>query len=223
MLSLVEENYLKAIYHLSEGGVSQVSTNAIADAVHTKPASVSDMIQKLDRKGVIKYTKYQGVKVTGEGKEAALKVIRKHRLWEVFLVEQLNFNWDEVHEVAEQLEHIKSPLLIERLDAFLGHPKVDPHGDPIPDAKGVINANPKKPLQELSPGKSGVIKAVKDSSPAFLRHLDNIGAYLGARFKVLDKVKFDGSMHIEIDGSSTIFISKEVAANILIQESQWSE
>ena len=142
MLSLVEENYLKAIYHLSEEGREQVSTNAIADAIQTKPASVSDMIQKLDRKGVIEYTKYQGVKVTDNGREAALKVIRKHRLWEVFLVEQLNFHWDEVHEVAEQLEHIKSPLLIERLDAFLGYPKVDPHGDPIPDAQGVIRSKP---------------------------------------------------------------------------------
>ena len=218
MLSLVEENYLKTIYHLSEGGFSQVSTNSIADAIHTKPASVSDMIQKLDRKGVIQYTKYQGVTVTEDGREAALKVIRKHRLWEVFLVKQLNFNWDEVHEVAEQLEHIKSPLLIERLDAFLGHPRVDPHGDPIPDAKGVINTNPQKPLQELSSGNAGVIKAVKDSSPAFLRHLDNLGAYLGASFKVIDKVKFDGSMKIEIDNSPIIFISKEVAQNILIQE-----
>jgi len=144
MLSLVEENYLKAIYHLSDGGHAQVPTNAIAEAIHTKPASVSDMIQKLDRKGVIQYTKYQGVKVTDAGREAALKVIRKHRLWEVFLVKNLNFNWDEVHEVAEQLEHIRSPLLIKRLDAFLGHPNVDPHGDPIPDAKGAINTKPQK-------------------------------------------------------------------------------
>ena len=218
MLSLVEENYLKAIYHLSEGGQSQVSTNAIADAIHTKPASVSDMIQRLDRKGVINYTKYQGVKVTSEGQEAALRVIRKHRLWEVFLVEHLNFNWDEVHEVAEQLEHIKSPLLIERLDAFLGYPKVDPHGDPIPDAKGVINANPQKPLHELPAGSVVVIRAVKDSSPAFLQHMDKLGAYLGAELKIVEVVAFDGSMQIQIDQSNPVFISSEVAQNILVQE-----
>ena len=218
MLSLVEENYLKAIYHLSDGGNEQVSTNAIADAIHTKPASVSDMIQKLDRKGVIKYTKYQGVEVTNAGKTAALKVIRKHRLWEVFLVDQLNFNWDEVHEVAEQLEHIKSPLLIERLDAFLGHPTVDPHGDPIPDAEGIIRAKPQKPLDELNPGNHGVVRAVKDSSPAFLQHMDKLGAYLGAKVKVVDKVNFDSSMEISIDQANGIFISKEVAQNILVEE-----
>ncbi|GJM30527.1 MAG: iron-dependent repressor [Cyclobacteriaceae bacterium] len=218
MLSLVEENYLKAIYHLSEGGQAQVSTNAIADAIHTKPASVSDMIQKLDRKRVIQYTKYQGVKVTKEGKEAALKVIRKHRLWEVFLVEQLNFNWDEVHDVAEQLEHIKSPLLIERLDAFLGHPKVDPHGDPIPDAQGVINTKPQKPLHQLDLGAEAIIRAVKDSSPAFLRHLDKLGAYLGAGVKILEKEEFDNSMQIQIDQSTVVFISNEVGQNILVQE-----
>jgi len=218
MLSLVEENYLKAIYHLSDGGLSQVSTNAIAEAIHTKPASVSDMIQKLDRKGVIQYTKYQGVKVTDAGREAALKVIRKHRLWEVFLVKNLNFNWDEVHEVAEQLEHIRSPLLIKRLDAFLGHPNVDPHGDPIPDATGAINTKPQKQLQQLSPGSEGVIRAVKDSSPEFLQHMDKLGAYLGAQIKVLDKVDFDNSMQVIIDRSTAIFISKEVAQNILVQE-----
>lgn len=218
MLSLVEENYLKAIYHLSEGGRSLVSTNAIADAIHTKPASVSDMIQKLDRKGVIEYTKYQGVTVTNEGQEAALKVIRKHRLWEVFLVEKLNFNWDEVHEVAEQLEHIKSPLLIERLDTFLGYPKVDPHGDPIPDAKGVINTKPNKPLIDLEAGAEGIVRAVKDSSPAFLQHLDKLGAYLGASVVILDKVDFDLSMQVRIDQKHEVFISKEVSQNILVQE-----
>lgn len=220
MLSLVEENYLKAIYHLSEGGREQVSTNAIADAIQTKPASVSDMIQRLDRKGVINYTKYQGVKVTEEGQNAALKVIRKHRLWEVFLVEHLNFSWDEVHEVAEQLEHIKSPLLIERLDAFLGYPKVDPHGDPIPDAKGVIRAKPQQPLHDLATGSDGVIMAVKDSSPAFLQHLDKLGAYLGARVKVTEKVEFDNSMQIQIDQSTAVFISNQVAQNILVQEGE---
>lgn len=218
MLSLVEENYLKTIYHLSEGGGQQVSTNAIAEAIHTKPASVSDMIQKLDRKGVITYTKYQGVNVTEEGMQQALKVIRKHRLWEAFLVKHLNFHWDEVHEVAEQLEHIKSPLLIERLDAFLGHPQVDPHGDPIPDSRGVIKSKPQIQLGDLPLGTQGVIMAVKDSRPAFLQHLDKIGAYLGAKILVMDKEEFDGSMRVRIEGGKIQFISKEVASNILVEE-----
>ncbi len=218
MLSLVEENYLKAIYHLSDGGDQQVSTNAIADAIKTKPASVSDMIRKLDRKGVISYTKYQGVNVTSEGISAALKVIRKHRLWEVFLVQHLKFNWDEVHDVAEQLEHIKSPLLIERLDEFLGHPKVDPHGDPIPDSQGVIKARPQIKLGDLSPKSKGLIMAVNDSGSSFLQHLDKIGAYLGARVLVVDKEEFDGSLRVQIDDGEIQFISKEVASNILVEE-----
>jgi len=218
MLSLVEENYLKAIYHLSQAGKQMVSTNAIAEVMTTKPASVSDMIQKLDRKGVISYTKYQGVNVTKDGRQKALRVIRKHRLWEVFLVEHLNFNWDEVHEVAEQLEHIKSPLLIERLDHFLGYPTVDPHGDPIPDAEGKIRAQPQVELGSLTVGSNGVIKAVRDSSSSFLQHLDKIGAYLGARVCIIDKEEFDGSLRVTIDSGTTTFVSREVASNILVQQ-----
>ncbi|MDQ3536196.1 MAG: metal-dependent transcriptional regulator, partial [Bacteroidota bacterium] len=134
MLSLSEENYLKCIYHLSKDGEEEeVSTNAIAEYLKTRPASVTDMIRKLDKKGVIIYKKYQGVSLSPKGLAEALYVVRKHRLWEVFLVEKLKFHWDEVHEVAEQLEHIKSSLLIERLDKFLGSPQYDPHGYPIPD------------------------------------------------------------------------------------------
>ena len=132
-LTTAEENYLKAIYHLSDGGKKSVSTNDVAGEMNTKPASVSDMLRKLGEKEVIEYRKYYGVNITDEGKKRALQTIRKHRLWEVFLVEKLNFAWDEVHEVAEELEHIQSPLLIQRLDAFLNYPKFDPHGDPIPD------------------------------------------------------------------------------------------
>ena len=138
MLSLTEENYLKAIYHLSDGGSKAVLTNELAEAMSTKAASVTDMIKKLSAKEVITYEKYYGVNITAQGKNEALMVIRKHRLWETFLVDKLGFAWDEVHDVAEQLEHINSPRLIEKLDEFLGYPKVDPHGDPIPDNKGKI-------------------------------------------------------------------------------------
>ena len=146
----------------------------------------------------------------------ALQTIRKHRLWEVFLVDKLQFAWDEVHEVAEQLEHIQSPLLIERLDAYLNYPKFDPHGDPIPDAFGDVRSRPRIALNEMGIDQSGQIVAVKDSSPEFLRYLDKVGAYIGARIKVLDKVEFDGSIEILVDQKKNLFMSKDVARNILI-------
>ena len=136
MLTLSEENYLKAIYHLELNSVKEISTNAIAEKMETKASSVTDMIKKLSEKKLIIYKKYQGVKITDFGKKTAANIVRNHRLWEFFLVDKLNFSWDEVHEVAEQLEHIKSPKLIDELDAFLGFPKQDPHGDPIPDKNG---------------------------------------------------------------------------------------
>jgi DtxR family Mn-dependent transcriptional regulator len=193
-----------------------VSTNDIASAIQTKPASVSDMLRKLGEKEVIQYRKYYGLQITPLGMRLALQTIRKHRLWEVFLVDKLHFAWDEVHEVAEQLEHIQSPLLIERLDAYLNYPKFDPHGDPIPDAFGDVRSRPRIALQEMGIDQSGQIVAVKDSSQAFLRYLDKVGAYIGARIKVLDKVEFDGSVEILVDQKKNIFMSKEVANNILV-------
>jgi len=210
-----EENYLKAIYHLSDGGKKGVSTNDIASSMKTKPASVSDMLRKLGEKEVINYRKYYGVQITEEGRNYALQVIRKHRLWEVFLVDKLKFNWDEVHEVAEQLEHVRSPLLTQRLDEFLNFPKFDPHGDPIPDEFGDVKARPRIALNEMEVNEAGQIVAVKDSSAAFLRYLDKVGAYIGARVKLLDKVEFDGSVEILVD-QKTLFMSKDVASNILI-------
>lgn len=218
-MTTAEENYLKAIYHLSEGGKKGVSTNDVAGAMKTKPASVSDMLRKLGEKEVIEYRKYYGVHITDEGKKQALQTIRKHRLWEVFLVDKLNFAWDEVHEVAEELEHIQSPLLIQRLDAFLNYPKFDPHGDPIPDEFGDVKAKPRLILNEMEVDQMGQIVAVKDSSAAFLKYLDKVGAYIGARIKILDKTDFDGSMEILVDQKKNLFISKDVAANILVQQS----
>ncbi|MCZ6521122.1 MAG: metal-dependent transcriptional regulator [Bacteroidetes bacterium] len=216
MLSFAEENYLKTIYHLSKGGRKDVSTNSIAESLHTKPASVSDMIRKLSRKKVVNYKKYQGVNISKEGKEKALLVIRKHRLWEVFLVNKLKFSWDQVHEIAEQLEHIRSPLLIERLDRFLGFPQYDPHGDPIPVKKGVINSKPQIPLCDLKLNDSGVVIAVKDSSKEFLQYLDKLGASIGTKIRVLDKIAYDGSMEIDIGDQKSVFVSGEVSENILI-------
>lgn len=218
-LTVAEENYLKAIYHLSEEGTKSVSTNDIAAEMKTKPASVSDMLRKLSEKEVISYRKYYGVNITSEGKKLALQTVRKHRLWEVFLVEKLNFAWDEVHEVAEELEHIQSPLLIQRLDAYLNYPKFDPHGDPIPDEFGDVKARPRVPINEMEVNQSGQIVAVKDSSAAFLRYMDKVGAYIGARVKILDKVEFDGSVEILVDQKKNVFMSKDVAANILAIQS----
>lgn len=218
-LTTAEENYLKAIYHLSDGGKKSVSTNDIAAEMNTKAASVSDMLRKLGEKEVIEYRKYYGLQITETGKRHALQTIRKHRLWEVFLVEKLNFAWDEVHEVAEQLEHIHSTLLIQRLDSYLNYPKFDPHGDPIPDEFGDVRSRPRVQLNEMEIDQTGQIVAVKDSSAAFLRYLDKVGAYIGARIKVLDKVEFDGSLEILVDQKKTLFMSKDVAGNILVLQS----
>lgn len=218
MLSFAEENYLKAIYHLSESGRHPVSTNAIAEVQKTKPASVSDMIRKLSDKGMVSYQKYKGTNVSIKGKKLALQIIRKHRLWEVFLVEKLNFNWDEVHEIAEQLEHIKSPLLTKKLDEFLEYPRIDPHGDPIPDEDGEIVLGKKSPLTEVQLGREVILTGVDNSNSDFLAHLNKINIYLGAKIKILDINAFDGSMQVRVKDEAPIFISKQVAQNLLVTE-----
>lgn len=218
MLTHSEENYLKAILHLSVENNKAVSTNSIAEKLSTKAASVTDMVQKLAAKGLASYYKYKGVRLTTMGTKEALRVVRKHRLWEVFLVKELHFKWDEVHEIAEQLEHIKSPLLIERLDEHLGFPKFDPHGDPIPNKEGQMAETKQLLLAEISINKGGIITNVKDGNTTFLQYLERIGAFIGAEIKVLDKVEFDGSLEVSISGKPAQFISKEAALNILITE-----
>jgi DtxR family transcriptional regulator, Mn-dependent transcriptional regulator len=218
MLSFTEENYLKAIYRLSDGGMKAVLTNEIAESMSTKAASVTDMIKKLSNKNLISYEKYYGAKITRQGKSEALSVIRKHRLWETFLVEKLNFSWDEVHDVAEQLEHIQSPLLIEKLDEFLGYPTADPHGHPIPDKDGKIQTPKLVALSETPLEKKAVIRSVKDGSPSFLQYLSKIGIYIGARILILDKIEFDGSLEVQIDNKSRVFISRHAAENLLVNE-----
>ena len=218
VLSFTEENYLKAIYHLSEDEHSFVSTNALADNIKTKPATVSDMIKRLARKELVHYQKYKGVSLTETGSNIALRVIRKHRLWEVFLVEKLNFRWDEVHEVAEQLEHIRSPLLVKRLDEFLGSPKVDPHGDPIPDEEGRFHVGPQVSLSEMAESESGVISGVTDNEPRLLKYLDKVQIRLGLKIKVIEKVEFDGSLQLEIEGLSPLFLSHQVAEHLMIRK-----
>lgn len=218
MYSLSEENYLKAIYHLSNNGEESVNTNAIAEEIKTAPASVSDMIRKLSKKKLVNYQKYRGVTISDKGKQIALNVIRKHRLWEVFLVEKLSFKWDEVHEVAEQLEHIQSNQLIERLDEHLGFPKFDPHGDPIPNANGEIAPIPTTTLSMLKPGDKCRVICAKDSSSDLLVYLDKIKISLGARLEITDFHAFDGSFSLEVEGASPITLSSKVTENIIVEE-----
>jgi DtxR family Mn-dependent transcriptional regulator len=218
MLSLTEENYLKAIYRLSESGTKAVTTNEIAESIKTKAASVTDMIKKLSAKNLISYEKYYGVKILKAGKAEALMVIRKHRLWETFLVQKLQFNWDQVHEVAEQLEHIQSTLLIEKLDEFLGHPLTDPHGHPIPDKTGKIIEVKQVVLSTCAMKKKLTVRAVKNGSPAFLQYLSKIGVYIGAGLSIVDRIEFDGSLEVLIDGKKKVFISRDAAENLMVTE-----
>lgn len=216
MFSLSEENYLKAIFHLERAYPTGVSTNALAEEMSTKASSVTDMIKRLSEKKLVAYKKYQGVKLSVLGRETAVEIVRKHRLWEVFLVEKLNFSWDEVHEVAEQLEHIKSDKLIKELDRFLDFPKRDPHGDPIPDAKGNFATSNKVLLAELKEGESGICIGVKDSSAEFLQYLDKNTIALGKEIKIIEKESFDFSMLISINGKE-FKISNLISSNLYIK------
>ncbi|MDX5438103.1 MAG: metal-dependent transcriptional regulator [Pontibacter sp.] len=214
--SYTEENYIKAIYKLSANGTQEVNTNAIAEVIETKAASVTDMLRKLSAKGIVNYIKYKGVSLTDQGEQIALQIIRKHRLWETFLVEKLKFNWDEVHEVAEELEHISSSLLTNRLDEFLGYPKFDPHGDPIPSETGEMKEKKQRLLAEMEIDDAGVVVGVNDSQPLFLQYLDKMGIALGSRIKIVDKIPYDNSLEINLENNKNLLISSEVSKNIFL-------
>jgi len=215
-MTLAEENYLKTIFHLERKLKSEVSTNALAERMQTRASSVTDMMQKLADKKMLVYKKYKGVQLTEKGKKAAAYVVRKHRLWEVFLVDKLKFHWDEVHDIAEQMEHINSVELIKRLDAFLGHPDFDPHGDPIPDKDGNIKKAEKRLLSELIKNQIGICVGVKESSPEYLQYLDKKRISIGTKINVLGKEFFDGSMMIQV-GRDQFFVSKQIAENLYVQ------
>ena len=212
-----EENYLKAIYHLTTATNSDVSTNAIAENMETKASSVTDMIKKLAEKDLVNYVKYQGVSLTEKGMLAAKMIVRKHRLWEVFLVEKLDFSWDEVHDIAEQLEHIKSEKLINKLDDFLGNPTEDPHGDPIPNAQGLIPKIEKQLLSEFNSSQKGICVGVKDTSSEFLKYLDKQGISLGSEIEFLEKEAFDLSLKIKVNGKD-LTISNKIAGNLFVKK-----
>ncbi len=217
MLSFTEENYLKAIYKVSERAENNVSTNAISKEMQTSAASVTDMLKRLSEKKLIHYERYKGVSMTQEGQRIAKYLIRKHRLWEVFLVEKLEFTWDEVHDIAEQLEHIKSDSLIERLDQFLGRPKFDPHGDPIPDADGNIAFRKQLPLSELAINQIGVIVGVQEHTTPFLQYLDKLSLTLGTEVEIIEKFEFDDSIKLIVNHTHELILSGKVSKNIFVQ------
>lgn len=216
MLSHAEENYLKAIFKISEKEGKSASTNAIASEMQTTAASVTDMLRRLAEKNLIDYAKYRGVQLTEEGGRVATALIRKHRLWEVFLMEKLGFAWDEVHELAEQLEHVQGNTLVERLDVFLGHPRFDPHGDPIPDAQGRWAFRPQVLLSQMQPGDAGAVTGVNDHSAAFLQYLDQLGIALGVRLELLERIPFDQSVRIRTPEGAERTLSEKVGQNLFL-------
>ena len=217
MFTQAEENYLKTILSISLKNDGRISTNEIANEIGTSPASVSDMFKKLQEKKLIKYKKYQGVSLTKKGRKNATNILRKHRLWETFLVNTLNFSWDEVHIIAEQLEHIQSEKLIDELDDFLDKPKFDPHGDPIPSKEGKIPLSDFKSLNELKVGDKGIIMGVKLDKKSFLQYLNQIRIQIGVEIKIINKVNFDKSMEVKTK-YKTFFLSNDVSKNLLIKK-----
>jgi DtxR family Mn-dependent transcriptional regulator len=213
--SFSEENYLKAIYHLGADG-AKISPTAIADVLNNNPASVIDMLKKLTEKKLISYDKKRGAKLTGTGIKSAMEIVRKHRLWEVFLLEKLSYKWDEVHNLAEQLEHVGSSELADRLEKFLGFPDYDPHGDPIPKSDGKIAEVFKTMLLDVEIGKQYKVVAVKDTSAEFLNYLQKLGIGIGTRLKVIEKIPFDGSLVVQIGKNTNTTISNKFAENVLV-------
>lgn len=216
--SSTEENYIKSIFHLSGSNPGGVSTNSIAAKVNTKASSVTDMLKRLADKNLIKYRKYKGVVLTAAGKKEAIALIRKHRLWEVFLVEKLSFKWDEVHDIAEQLEHIQSGELTGRLEKFLKFPKYDPHGDPIPDKHGTIPSRYGIRMDELKENQMGIIVGVRDSSEKFLKYLESIKISLGASVHVKEINEYDKSMLISINKKPAHTISEQSGKNLFVKK-----
>ncbi len=216
MYSFTEENYLKAILHLCDANEKGASTNAIAQKLDAKAASVTEMLKKLSDKKLLNYKKYQGVKLTETGKKVAIATVRKHRLWEVFLVNKLEFGWEEVHEIAEQLEHIQSTKLTDKLDAFLAYPKYDPHGDPIPNKAGIFPNRSDQTLTEIEPHEIAILRGVKDTSAEFLKYLKKLELGLGEELKVLEKEAYDHSMQVQLGNKKILNLSQQVSSNLFV-------
>ena len=214
--SLSEENYLKAIYHLSAQDSDKISLKAVASMLGNNPASVVDMLKKLTEKKLIQYDKKKGVKLTDKGSKIAILIVRRHRLWEVFLKEKLGYSWEEVHAIAEQLEHIQQEDLADRLDRFLGYPEYDPHGDPIPKSNGQLPIASKVTLSEVAVGKSCQVVGVKDTTTPFLQYLHQLNIGIGTKIKVVEQVAFDKSVVIVIGKDARTSVSQKFAESVLI-------
>ena len=216
MYSKAEENYLKAIFKIYEKTGKHVHTNAIALHLDNSAASVTDMVQKLSEKNLVNYTKYKGALLTNEGKKIVTGLIRRHRLWEYFLVNKLGFGWDNVHELAEELEHIHSEELISKLDEYLGMPKYDPHGDPIPNGEGKYSMRTQLLLSDFEAGQEGVLVGVGDNSSSFLKHLDHLKIGIGTQIKLLSKVDFDDTYLVDVQGKEHN-LSAKIASNVRVK------
>ena len=214
-----EENYIKSIYHLQQE-TGLVNTNSLATEMQTRPASVTDMLKKLKIKKILQYERYKGFKLNEAGKKAALDVVRKHRLWEFFLVEKLKFDWDKVHPIAEELEHISSDELIQRLDNFLGNPLFDPHGDPIPDKNGKIPVISQQSLSDIPLKKTVTVSSVTNQSAQMLEMLKHYNIVLGTQIMVLKHFEFDGSLEIKVLKQSACIISEQIAKNVFVHYDQ---
>jgi len=220
VLTQAEENYLKAVFKITENDDKTASTNAIAAMMSTSAASVTDMLKRLSAKGLLHYEKHRGVMLSERGSELATNLVRKHRLWEVFLVKMLHFSWDKVHDIAEQLEHVQSDELVERLDVYLERPQFDPHGDPIPDASGKMAMRKQVLLSSLDPGDQAVVVGVQESTATFLQYLDKMRLSLGTNLQVLERFDYDGSMKIALNDGTEITLSHKVCENLFLQKSK---
>ncbi|SEO06484.1 metal-dependent transcriptional regulator [Mucilaginibacter sp. OK283] len=216
MYTLSEENYLKAIYRIAQQKDVKITPTAIAEALGNNPASVVDMIRKLTEKELIAYDKKVGVKLTPQGLKDAILIVRRHRLWEVFLLEKLGYHWDEIHDIAEELEHISDATLADRLDKFLGFPEYDPHGDPIPKANGKVPKSFSVTLIDLKPGAACRVAAVRDTSNSFLQYLIKLNIGIGTHILLIEKIPFDDSLVISINGKENTTVSQKFGENILI-------
>jgi len=216
-LSESEENYIKSIYNLQEK-TEKVNTNSLAAFLNTSAASITDMLKKLKSKKLLEYKKYYGFRLNEAGNKEALKIIRRHRLWEFFLVSKLEMEWEKVHDIAEELEHVSSLELINKLDIYLGKPKIDPHGDPIPDEKGRIIVLKQKPLKDLAVKQNAIVSSVGNQTTEMMEMLNHYGIAIGSQIKVLKAFDFDGSLQIKIARKPECIISGMAAQNIYVYD-----
>ena len=213
--SVSEENYIKSIYHLQQQ-TATVTTNSLANELRTRPASVTDMLKKLQTKQLVEYERYRGFKLNATGNKIALNIVRRHRLWEFFLVNKLGFEWDKVHDIAEELEHVSSVELIKKLDSFLNFPQTDPHGDPIPDTNGKIAIIKQSSLAAIGEKKNVVVSSVSNQSPEMLEMLKHYHIGIGTSLKVNKHFAFDGFVEIKVSQHPSCIISEQVAKNIFV-------